>query len=263
MFSQLWIQWEIRNLRGGHEKGARSVKQSLWRWSASSTLFSHIPRKARGCWGTEIRADIQRQLGQGRHGRMGPQLGLSGRGHLPCLPRTWEVGSGRQRPSLVPLAGMGGNGGWESRGPQAELQGGGPSKGGQVEPYNSGAVLPVSVSAPTSLQSELRQVASAHTPQIERGTNRILWPPDAESRLFGKDPDAGKDWGQEEKGTTEDEMIGWHHWHNGLESEQTPGDSKGQGSLACYSPWCQKEPYHFMCQEEIRQNPHLQGAHIL
>ena len=56
-----------------------------------------------------------------------------------------------------------------------------------------------------------------------------------------KDPDAGKDWRQEEKGTTEDEMIGWHHWLNGHEFEQTLGDSKGQGSLVCCSPWDHKE----------------------
>ena len=61
----------------------------------------------------------------------------------------------------------------------------------------------------------------------------ILWPPDAKSRLTGKDPDAGKDWGQEEKGTTEDEMVGWHHWLNGHESEWTPGDGEGPGSLVC------------------------------
>ena len=54
--------------------------------------------------------------------------------------------------------------------------------------------------------------------------------------LTGKDPDAGKDWGQEEKGMTEDEMVGWHHRLNGHESEETPGDGKGQGSLACCSP---------------------------
>ena len=65
----------------------------------------------------------------------------------------------------------------------------------------------------------------------------ILWPPDAKSRLFGKDPDAGKDWKQEEKGVTEDEMVGWHQWLNGHEFEQTPGGSGGQGSLACCSPW--------------------------
>ena len=64
----------------------------------------------------------------------------------------------------------------------------------------------------------------------------ILWPPDAKSWLIWKDPDAGKDWGQEEKGTTEDEMAGWHHWLNGRESEWTPGDGDGQGGLACCSP---------------------------
>ena len=55
----------------------------------------------------------------------------------------------------------------------------------------------------------------------------ILWPPDAKVWLTGKDPDAGKDWGQEEKGTTEDEIVGWHHWLNGQEFEQTPGDPEG------------------------------------
>ena len=57
------------------------------------------------------------------------------------------------------------------------------------------------------------------------------------SWLIGKDTDAGKDWGQEEKGGTEDKMVGWHHWFNGHEFEQTPGDSEGQGSLACWSSW--------------------------
>ena len=69
----------------------------------------------------------------------------------------------------------------------------------------------------------------------------ILWPPDAKGQLIGKDPDAGKDWWQEEKGMTEVEMVGWHHWLNGRESEKTPGDSEGQGSLACCSPWDCKE----------------------
>ena len=59
----------------------------------------------------------------------------------------------------------------------------------------------------------------------------ILWSPDVKSWLTGKDPDAGRDWGQEEKGTTEDEMVGWHHQLNGHESEQTLGDGEGQGSL--------------------------------
>ena len=63
----------------------------------------------------------------------------------------------------------------------------------------------------------------------------VLWPLHVKSWLIGKDPDAGRDWGQEEKGTTEDEMAGWHHWLNGLESEQIPGNGEGQGGLACYS----------------------------
>ena len=58
---------------------------------------------------------------------------------------------------------------------------------------------------------------------------------------FWKDPDAGKDWRQEEKGTTEDKMVGWHHWLNEHEFEQAPGVGDGQGSLACCSPWGCKE----------------------
>ena len=73
-----------------------------------------------------------------------------------------------------------------------------------------------------------RTDAEAETP--------ILWPPDAKSWLIGKDPDDGKDWRQEKKGMTEDEMVEWHHWLNGHEFEQTPGVGDGQGSLACCSP---------------------------
>ena len=69
----------------------------------------------------------------------------------------------------------------------------------------------------------------------------ILWPPDGKSQLIGKDPDAGKDWGQEEKGMTEGEMVGWHYQLNGHEFAQTPGIGEGQESLACCSPWGQKE----------------------
>ena len=69
----------------------------------------------------------------------------------------------------------------------------------------------------------------------------ILWPPDAQSQLFGKHPDAGKDWGQEEKGPTKDEIVGWHHQLNGQEFEQAPGDSEGQGSLASCSSGGRKE----------------------
>ena len=61
----------------------------------------------------------------------------------------------------------------------------------------------------------------------------ILWPPDAKSWLIGKDPNAGKDWGQEEKGTMEDKMAGWHYRLDGYEFEYTPGVGDGQGGLAC------------------------------
>ena len=65
----------------------------------------------------------------------------------------------------------------------------------------------------------------------------ILWPHDVKNWLTGKNPDAGKDWKQEEMGTTEDEMVGWHHQLNGHEFEQAPGVGDGQGGLVCCSPW--------------------------
>ena len=69
----------------------------------------------------------------------------------------------------------------------------------------------------------------------------VLWPPNEKNWLIGKDPDAGKDWKQEEKGTTENEMVGWNHELNGHESVQIPGDSERQGSLVCFSPWGRNE----------------------
>ena len=78
-----------------------------------------------------------------------------------------------------------------------------------------------------------RNDAKAETP--------VLWPPHAKSWLIGKDSDAGRDWEQEEKGTTEDEMAGWHHWLDGSESEWTPGAGDGQGGLACCNSWGHKE----------------------
>ena len=69
----------------------------------------------------------------------------------------------------------------------------------------------------------------------------ILWPPDVKSQLFGKDPDAGKDWRQEEKGVIEDETVGGHHWLDGHEFEETPVDSEGQGNMVVCSPWGLKE----------------------
>ena len=78
-----------------------------------------------------------------------------------------------------------------------------------------------------------RTDAEAETP--------VLWPPHAKSWLIGKDSDAGRNWGQEEKGTTEDEMAGWHHWLNGCESGWTPGVGNGQGGLVCCDSWGHKE----------------------
>ena len=74
-----------------------------------------------------------------------------------------------------------------------------------------------------------------------KGETPILWPPHAKSWLIGKDSDAGRDWGQEEKGTTEDEMAGWHHRPDGRELEWTPGVGDGQGGLACCNSWGCKE----------------------
>ena len=74
-----------------------------------------------------------------------------------------------------------------------------------------------------------RNDAKAETP--------VLWPPYMKSWLIGKDSDAGRDWGQEEKGMTEDEMAGWHHRLNGREFEWTPGVGDGQGGLACCNSW--------------------------
>ena len=78
-----------------------------------------------------------------------------------------------------------------------------------------------------------RTDAKAETP--------VLWLPHAKSWLIGKDSDAGRDWGQEEKGTTEDEMVGWHHWLDGREFEWTPEVGDGQGGLECCDSWGRKE----------------------
>ena len=78
-----------------------------------------------------------------------------------------------------------------------------------------------------------RTDAEARTP--------IFWPPDVKNWLIWKDPDAGKDWWQEEKGMTEDEMVEWYHWLNGRESEWTPAVGDGQGGLACCDSWGCKE----------------------
>ena len=87
----------------------------------------------------------------------------------------------------------------------------------------------------------------------------ILWPPNPKSQLIGKDLYAGKDWRQEEKGTTEDEMVGWHHQLNGHQFVQTLGDGERQGSLMCCSPWGHKESDR---TEKLKNNNKLIGTDI-
>ena len=96
-------------------------------------------------------------------------------------------------------------------------------------PLDCKEIQPVHPKGNQSWISNGRTDAEAETP--------ILWPPDAKNWFLGKDPDVGQDWRQEEKGMTEDEMVGWHHQLDGHESEQAPGVGEGQGSLACCSPW--------------------------
>ena len=93
-------------------------------------------------------------------------------------------------------------------------------------PLNCKEIQPVHSKGDQSWVFFGRNDAKAETP--------VLWPPHAKSWLIGNDSDAGRDWGQEEKGTTEDEMAGWHHWLDGREFEWTPGDGDWQGGLVCF-----------------------------
>ena len=91
----------------------------------------------------------------------------------------------------------------------------------------------------------------------------ILWPPDAKSWLIGKDPDSGKDWRQEETEVTEDEMVGWHHRLNGHEFQQTQGDSDGQWSPACCSPWGCRVRHDWVTQQEQVKIPSASEYQVL
>ena len=97
-------------------------------------------------------------------------------------------------------------------------------------------LLRVPWTARRSNQSVLKEISPEYSLEGLMLKFQYFWPPDVKKGLIGKDPDIGKDWGQEEKRVTEDEMVGWHHWLNGHEFEQTLGGSEGQGSLACCSP---------------------------
>ena len=99
----------------------------------------------------------------------------------------------------------------------------------------------------TTYCKEIQPVHSEDQPWVFFGRNDakaetpVLWPPYAKSWPIGRDSDAGRDWGQEEKGTTEDEMAGWHHWLDGREFKWTPGAGDGQGGLVCCDSWGRKE----------------------
>ena len=99
-------------------------------------------------------------------------------------------------------------------------------------------LLRVPWTARISNQSILKKISRKYSLEAEAP---ILWSPDVKNWLIGKDPDAGKDWRREEKWSTEDEMVGWHHWLDVHESEQAAGVGEGQESLMCCSPWGCKE----------------------
>ena len=101
--------------------------------------------------------------------------------------------------------------------------------------------LRVSWAARRSNQSILKEINPKYSLEGLMLKLKLQYLPNAKRQLIGKDPDAGKDWRQEEKGTTEDEMVGWHHWLSGHEFEQAPKVGDGQGSLAWCSPWGHKE----------------------
>ena len=102
-------------------------------------------------------------------------------------------------------------------------------------------LLRVPWTARRSNQSILKEISPGISLNDAKAETPVLWPPHAKSWLIRKDSDAGRDWGQEDKGITEDEMAGWHHWLDGCESEWTPGVGDGQGGLACCDLWSRKE----------------------
>ena len=98
------------------------------------------------------------------------------------------------------------------------------------------------LTARRSKQSILKEISPEYSWRTDaEAETPILWPSNVKSCLIWKDPDAGKDWRQEEKGRTEDEMVGWHHWLDEQEFEQVLGVGDGQGSLTCCSLWGYKE----------------------
>ena len=147
---------------------------------------------------------------------------------MVIIKKTWENNVGKDVEKMQPLCTVGKDINWFSR---YGKQYSGSSKKLKIElPCE---IKPVTPEGNQSWIFIARTDAETETP--------TLWPPDGKSRFTGKDLDAGKDWRQEEKGMTEGEMVGWHHWLDGYEFEQASGIGDGQGSLACCSPWGLKE----------------------
>ena len=118
-------------------------------------------------------------------------------------------------------------------------------------PYDCKEVQPVHPKGDQPWVFIGRTDAEAETP--------ILWPPHAKSWLIRKDPDAGRDWRQEEKGMTEDEMTGWHHRLDGHEFEQTSGVGNEQGSLGCCNPWGHEDWHDWVIELKLTENIDVTG----
>ena len=117
-------------------------------------------------------------------------------------------------------------------------------------------LLTVPWTARSSNQSILKEISPEYSLEglmLKPKLHPIFWPPDVKNWLIGKDSDAGKDWWQEEKGMTEDEMVGWHHWLNGHEFEQAPGVGEGQGNLAYCSHGVMKSKTRLSDWSELKR----------
>ena len=119
-------------------------------------------------------------------------------------------------------------------------------------PLDSKDIKPVNLKGNRSWIFVGRTDAEAEVP--------ILWPRDVKNWLIGKDPDARKDWRQEEKGMRENEMVGWYHWPSGHKFGQTLGSSEGQESLMCCCPWGRKESDMTEWLENINKNNYVPGS---
>ena len=123
-------------------------------------------------------------------------------------------------------------------------------------------LLRVPWTARRSKQSIRKEISSEYSLEGLMLKLPILWPPDVKSRLIRIDPDAGKDWRQEEKGTTQDKMVGWHHQLNGHEFEQAPVDGEGQGSLVCCSPWGCRVGDNWATEQQQQKHPSTKQFHF-